>query len=408
MFPLMYLDPGTGSLLLYALVGVTATAFFALRGAWYSIKGLFVRGSGSNELPREIPSLVIHSEGAKYWQVFQPLIGELDKRGIPCAYITPERKDFDLADEFDTVTAVHPGNEMATIAYMNKIRADMVITTTPHLDIYMLKRSKNVKTYVHLVHSPTSVDFYEMFAFNRFDVILSPGPFMEPYIRELEQMWQLPPKKVIPVGCTYYDYMARLRDKSSSQKSNRTTVLYAPTWGKRSSALKYGLDLFNALSKGDFDVIFRPHPQFYVSHMKEIREIELWMEQRPTFSLDRNQTGLESMEKADIMITDLSGVLFDYAYLYEKPILMMDVEISLEGFEGEGLSCCWDKEMSESLSRVISKNDLAHLADIVGETLINSTDITRKIRQLRDQELTGFKASSPLAAAAIQELIEAL
>ena len=37
--PLLYLDPGTGSLLLYAIVGITTTVLFALRGFWYSLRG---------------------------------------------------------------------------------------------------------------------------------------------------------------------------------------------------------------------------------------------------------------------------------------------------------------------------------------------------------------------------------
>jgi len=407
MFPLLYLDPGTGSLLLYALVGVTATVFFALRGIWYSIKGLFVRGAGNQSLPRELPPLAIHSEGAKYWQVFQPVIAELDRRGIPCAYVTPDKKDFTLAGEYPFVTPVHPGNEMATIAYMNRIRADLVITTTPHLDIYMLKRSRHVKAYAHLVHAPTSVDFYEKFAFNRFDAILSPGPFMEPFIRELEAMRNLPAKKVIPVGCTYYDFMKRQKDEITVETPACRTVLYAPTWGARSSALKYGLSLFDALDKGDYNVIFRPHPQFYVSHIREIGEIEEWMVTHPRFTLDRNQTGLESMAKADIMITDLSGVLFDFAYLFEKPILLMDAQVSLNGFEGEGLSRCWDRDTCEALSRVVRTDEVKLLPEIILDVLDHSSSSSQRIVELRDGILTRFGEAAIPAVDAIESLLKA-
>ena len=405
MFPLLYLDPGTGSLLLYALIGVSATAFFALRGLWYSIKGIFVRGAGSNELPKEIPPLVIHSEGAKYWQVFQPVLEELDRRGIPCAFVTPDKEDFSLSAAYPHVTPVHPGNELATIAYMNRIRADLVITTTPHLDIYMLKRSKHVRTYAHLFHAPTSVDVYEKFAFNRFDVLLSPGPFMEPYVRELEAFWNLPEKRVIPVGCTYYDFMKEQIPEIVQEESSLKTILYAPTWGARSSILKYGLELFEKLDEGDFHVIFRPHPQYYVSHKEEIEEVEKWIADHPSFTLDRKRTGLESMAVADLMITDLSGIIFDFAYLFEKPILLMDAVHSLKGYEGEVLTHSWNLEMSQALSRVIREKDIPDLVAIINESIGDTGDHSEKIRELRDKELTAFGNAASVAVDGIVNLL---
>ena len=40
-----YLDPGTGSLILSAIVGLLATIGLAIKTWWYKIKGLFRRGA---------------------------------------------------------------------------------------------------------------------------------------------------------------------------------------------------------------------------------------------------------------------------------------------------------------------------------------------------------------------------
>ena len=80
--PLLYLDPGTGSLLLYAIVGITTTVLFALRGFWYSMRSkLFLGKKGA---VKEMPGLVFQSEGGKYWQVFQPVLKALDKYDVRC------------------------------------------------------------------------------------------------------------------------------------------------------------------------------------------------------------------------------------------------------------------------------------------------------------------------------------
>ena len=78
--PLLYLDPGTGSLLLYAIVGITTTVLFALRGFWYSLRSkVFMGKKGA---VKELPDLVFQSEGGKYWQVFQSVLKALDKYDI--------------------------------------------------------------------------------------------------------------------------------------------------------------------------------------------------------------------------------------------------------------------------------------------------------------------------------------
>ncbi len=42
-----YLDPGTGSMVISAIVGIFATAYLALKTYWYKLTGLFKRGKKS-------------------------------------------------------------------------------------------------------------------------------------------------------------------------------------------------------------------------------------------------------------------------------------------------------------------------------------------------------------------------
>lgn len=405
--PLLYLDPGSGSLLLYALIGIMATLFFSLKGVWYRFKSVFSLGKGEQLIPLHLPPLVIHSEGSKYWQVFQPLIKELDRMNIPCAYVTPQREDFDLASQYKSIVPVLPGNEMATIAYMNRIKTDYVVTTTPHLDVYMLKRSPRVKKYIYLFHAPTSIDVYEKYAFNRYDIMLCPGDFVEKYIRELEEKRNLPEKECISVGCTYYDYMLEeMNELEATEKGEAQTILYAPTWGTRSSILKYGVGIIEILAEKGNDVIFRPHPQYYVSHPELIEDVEKQIKKFPNITIDNNRTGMLSMAKSDLMITDLSGIIFDFAYLYEKPVILIDVDLDLKAFEGGDLSESWNTINSEELSRVVTGVDLENISTIIEDTIENSNKIKEKNRNHRNRNLSHFGKAGVAASNAIIEIME--
>ena len=428
MLPLLYIDPGTGSLLLYALIGITATVCFSLRGLWYNLKSLFYKGSSKYAIPKNLPDLVIHSEGARYWQVFEPLLKELDKRNISFAYVSSEEKDYKLAGEFKNAVPVRPGKDIATIAYMNRIKAEIVITTTPHLDIYMLKKSKKVKKYIYMFHAPTAVESYEKYAFNRYDTVFCNTHFSGKQIRELERKRNLPEKEIFYTGCTYFDYMLeekkniekKLNDKIDKKDSeNKTsdisetaevsktqkTVLYAPTWGDRSSVLKYGKQILENLSDSNCQILFRPHPQFYISHSEVIKDIEDFISASSNIILDKNQTAMDSMAEADVLISDNSGILFDYAYIYEKPILFINVKPDMKGFEGEDLEIFWDIENCKKLSREITEDEFSNINEIIKQVISSKEKQRETVKKLRDEELLYFGKSAEIKADKIEELL---
>jgi hypothetical protein len=50
-----YLDPGTGSILLQAIIGGVATGLFIMRGYWRKIKNLFGGREAAGELSGKSP-----------------------------------------------------------------------------------------------------------------------------------------------------------------------------------------------------------------------------------------------------------------------------------------------------------------------------------------------------------------
>ncbi len=393
-----YLDPGTGSLLLYALVGIATTLLFALRNLWYGLKGRALL-SRSVSISSALPDVVFHSEGGKYWQVFQPVIAALEREGVACAYVTPDAADPALAWKGRGFTAVHPGRELMTIAHMNAARTALVVSSTPNLDVYMLKRSRQVRHYTHLFHAPTDVAFYEKFAFDWYDSLLTVGPFQERSVRELERRRGLPAKRLFETGCTYYDYMLQERRDDGHGDGHPFTVLYAPAWGGRSSILKYGTAILDALAEAGVRTIFRPHPQFYVSHVQIIRDIERRFAGSSTVEIDTNRTGTASMRRSDVMISDLSGVLFDYAFLFERPIILANADSDVGGQEAEDLSGeIWDVAMSKRLARCLAEEEIAAVARVAAEAGAAGEETRSRIRQLRDKELFNFGSAGAAAA----------
>ncbi len=406
-----YLDPGTGSMLLYAIAGMAATVFFLFKNLWYTLRGkVFLRGkaSGMAAVTTGLPDIVFFSEGGKYWQVFRSAIEALEKEGAACAYVTSDPADPGLAYAAlggGKMRAVRPGGETATIAWMNSVTAGTVVATTPHLDVYMWKRSKRAKRYVHLFHSPTDIVFYEKYAFDWYDALLTVGSFQEKSVRGLERLRGTPVKELLPTGCTYFDYMLDEVAKLPKPEKSGRTALYAPAWGVRSSTVTHGTRIIDTLAEAGHTVIFRPHPQFYVSHRDLIADIEKRYALSSLVEIDRNRTGIAAMARSDFMVTDLSGVLFDYACLFGRPILLANARSDAGGQEGEDIEGpLWDVRASVDLSYALVADDLSGLADQATAALADGGSYAEKVARFRSETLYNFGKAGEAAAKNILSL----
>ncbi|HPF94563.1 MAG TPA: hypothetical protein PLV65_11505, partial [Tenuifilaceae bacterium] len=172
---ILYIDPASTSALLYIIIALVATIAFSLRGYFYRLKNLILgRGfKSSDELGGT--EIVFYSEGKQYWNVFLPIIRALEKKEVPCAYLTSDKEDPGLSYHSDLYTSKFVGNLTMTSVYLNKLKAKFVGMTTPQLDVMMIRRSKRVQHYGHIVHAPIDVFTYRKFAFDYFDSVFCSG-----------------------------------------------------------------------------------------------------------------------------------------------------------------------------------------------------------------------------------------
>lgn len=402
---LLYLDPGTGSLLLYAIVGISTTILFALRGFWYSLRNrLFL---GRKSAVEKMPDIVFHSEGGKYWQVFQPVLRVFDSYGIKYGFVTPDKNDPVFTSGLKNVVPVCPGKEMITLSYMNNIRAKVVVSTTPDLDVYMLKRSRHVEKYVHLFHAVVDIGIYELYAFDYYDILLCTGAFQKESIRSIEKNRREKPKELFDTGCTYFEYMLDEIRKLPQQRDEELTVLYSAAWGERSSVVRYGTAVIDALTSAGIRVIFRPHPQMYVSDREAIEAALEKIKGNSLVEVDRNRTAAESMIRSHAMVSDISGVIFDYAFLFEKPMFLVNSEYFPGGCEvldvdGERI---WQFEKIPEISRVITDNEIPEVGKIVKRELEKADIYRERIQKIKNTEIYNFGSAGRTAAEQLKEIL---
>ena len=314
-----YIDPGTGSMLFTILIGVLGAAFYSARMLFIKLR--YRLGGGKvEELDKKIP-LVIFSDGKQYWKVFAPICKELSARGQEVVYYTMSEDDPALSANLPGMTAEFIGEDNRAFTKLNFLKANVVFSTTPGLDVYQWKRSKDVDFYVHIPHAPNDITLYRMFGIDYYDAILLSGDYQVKQIRQMEAKRELPAKDVVTVGIPYMDDMAARLESVGEAESHERTVLLAPSWGDSALFGVYGGKIIEKLLETGYHVIVRPHPQSFKSE-KEL--MDKLMEKFPNsdkLEWNRDSDNFEVLRRSDILISDFSGVTFDFSLIYDKPVI---------------------------------------------------------------------------------------
>ena len=235
----LYIDPGTGSMLFAILIGIIGALNYLLK-SWIVKLRFILSGGKKVEGDTEKLPFIIFSDDKRYWNVFEPVCRELNRRGMDVVYMTASADDPAINNPYEHIKGQFIGDGNKAFAKLNFLKATMVLSTTPGLDVYQWKRSKDVGYYVHMLHAASEVVAYRMFGIDYYDAVLLSGEYQVQDVRALEKLRGLPEKELVKIGIPYMDEMARrLRDAGPTPPHKRT-VLLAPSWGKSAILQKYG------------------------------------------------------------------------------------------------------------------------------------------------------------------------
>ena len=232
--------------------------------------------------------------------------------------------------------------------FTNRAKAKVLVSTTSNLDIYTMKKKKTVENYAYIFHAPTDVAFYEKHALDNYDTIICASEFQKRSIRHIEKKRNSVQKNLINGGLPYFDTFKK-QDYAPSL-SEKPVALFAPSWGPRNSLKKFGIGILSNLINHGFKIILRPHPQSYISEKEFMDKVVAFVEENENIQLDRNNNVSESIDKADFLISDYSGVIFDYKLFSSKPLVLLTHELDLGSYEADDLEEIWEFNVRKEIA----------------------------------------------------------
>lgn len=359
----------------------------------------------------ENKQLVFYSEKNGFYKYFQNVIELiLKKTDITIHYITSDPQDevFKLQNENFRVYYI---GENKLIVLMMKMDADMVVMTMPDLQKYHIKRSmvRSDIEYVYMDHGIGSINLMlRKHALDYFDTVFASNDIAYREIRKQEEVYGLKEKNVIKYGFGLIDNMIASYERQTGRENNPKIILIAPSW-QEDNLLDLCIDeILMHLLEGEYQVILRPHPQ-YVRHFEEkLRILENKYKEYDHFTLQLDFSSNETVFNADVLITDWSGIAYEYSFTTLRPALFINTPMKVMNPDYEEIGVTpFDIEIRNQMGISLELNELEDINNVV-EQLLHEDDYSKvRMREMRDKYLYNVSHSAEVGAKyMIDRLIE--
>ena len=152
----------------------------------------------------------------------------------------------------------------------------------------------------------------------------------------------------------------------------------------------------------NYNKILKLISTFIKTKNKQIKSIN----KNSNFILEKGDIPFGSYHNSKCMISDWSGISLEYAFIFERPVIFIDVpkkvlnlnsgDISLEPIE---------ISLRSKLGYIVSPNNLKIIPDLVKDTNKNNK-FSQQIRKMRSETVFNIGESAKIGADFIQQLIK--
>ena len=354
-------------------------------------------------------SIVFYAENKASMNHFKLLISEItEKMNLDICYITSVKDDPILMSKNKKIKSFYIGDGIARTKFFLNLTAKILIMDMPDLDIFHIKRSKVYPVhYIYIFHSMFSIHSYlREHAIDNYDTIFCVGKHHENEIKETEKFYKLKEKTLVAYGYGRLDTL--LKEKEIFQKTELIPklILIAPSYGSNNLLELCGIEIIELLLKFNFKVMLRPHFKIIQDSGDLINLIKEKFSKNPNFILETGVIPTNLFHNSICLISDWSGISFEYAFTFERPVIFIDVPKKVLNPNSNNLS---NKPIEiylrNQIGTIISQNNLESILDILKNIPENNVN-SKKIQQIRSETVFNIGESAKIGANYIVQLLK--
>ncbi len=347
--------------------------------------------------------LVFYSESNGFYKYFKGFIEYLlEHTNITIHYITsdPEDSIFEMEKVNPQIRAYYIG-ENRLITLMMRMDADMVVMTMPDLDNFHIKRSyvRDDVEYVFVQHGMGSNNMgMRKGCMDHFDTIFCVGPHQVSEVKETEKEYNLPSKKLIEVGYPLIDEIRNKFQLMEHTKNKRKKILIAPSWQEKNIVDSCLDEILDALKNLDYEIIVRPHPQ-EVRLKKDYMEVLKQKYSSDNVIIQTDFTSNNPIMEADLLITDWSGISWEYAFTTLRPILFIDTPMKVMNPEYQRIDTIpLNILLRDKLGKSLKLDQLGQIVEVVEYLIERKLEYSKNIEALAYQYIYNLGSSTEVGA----------
>ena len=358
--------------------------------------------------------LVFYSESNGFYKYYKAIIEYLLKNtNITIHYITSDYNDkiFEMEKENSQIKAYYI-EEKKLITLMMQMDADVVVMTMPDIDNFHIKRSyvrKDIE-YVYIPHGMDSMNLtMRTCSINHYDTIFTTGKYQKEEQEKTNEVYNLKNRKLFEWGYSLLDDMISDYEKNKVVNEQKT-VLIAPSWQKDNIVDLCLDEILDSLKEENLKVIVRPHPQ-HVRHMRDkFENMKEQFKDNKNIEIQTDFSSNSTVFNADLLITDWSGIAFEYAYTTKKPVLFVDTPMKIMNPDYKKIDVepfnIWARN---EIGQVVPVDECKNINKVVNQMLDDNLKYQEKIDKLVSESVYNLGNSAEVGATyiinAIQEKI---
>ena len=223
-------------------------------------------------------------------------------------------------------------------------------------------------------------------------------------------MYNLKRKNLVECGYGLLDKLIKLRssfpEKKKLLKNNKKNILIAPSWGKQNLLESMGIELVKTLLDAGYHVTVRPHPMTSKKSPKTIKQIKERFEKNPDFHLDTNTSSFEQLFSSYALITDWSGIGYEYAFVCERPVIYVDVPKKSHNKEYEKIGLVpFEISIRDKIGEIVPVQNIETIPERIEFLYSHGNNFENKIQKIRNDAIFNIGESGKVTASEIIRII---
>lgn len=347
--------------------------------------------------------LVFYSERSGFYKYYSDIIEYiLAHSDIAIHYVTSDPGDSLFSSCPERLIPYYVSSDRFLVPLFMRLDCKICVMTVPDLEKYHIKRSRVNKDieYIFTSHGMGSTALtFRKGALDWYDTIFCPGPDTFQEIRDAEELYKTPKKRLVETGYPLIDHMINEYEASVKQKKQVPTVLIAPSW-QPDNIIDTCIDpLLKSLSSLQCEIILRPHPQQVKHEPEKFALLKDRYREYSNVEIQTDFTANSPVLSSDVLITDWSDISWEYAFVTLRPVLFIDTPMKIMNPEYNLIKT---KPINITLRNVIGKSIGPECIDDANTKVIelinNAPQYREIIQKTREERLYNIGKSARLSA----------